>query len=207
MLCTMRSYPHNSPEAAARILALVLIADGRVCASEFEVLQQLGAERALGLEPHLLPHIIHTLHEELLLGGCKTEALLDQIHNSALALLMAEISDPSLQRTVMRLSLAAARADGRLAAGETIVLDAARSYWQLVDGEEPSRPDLARRRRACWPELAFRRDDLQQNSGSMSVSARSAGSAWPVSDSPRRRRIDRIGAARATVSGRSRKKR
>jgi hypothetical protein len=47
----MRSYPHNSPEAAARIVALVLISDGHVCSSEFDILKQLGAERELGLEP------------------------------------------------------------------------------------------------------------------------------------------------------------
>jgi hypothetical protein len=34
----MRSYSRNSPEAAARIVALVLIADGHVCRSEFDVL-------------------------------------------------------------------------------------------------------------------------------------------------------------------------
>jgi hypothetical protein len=31
-----------------------------VCSSEFEILEQLGAERELGLEPRLLPHIVHT---------------------------------------------------------------------------------------------------------------------------------------------------
>lgn len=153
---TIRRYPHNSPEAAARILALVLIADGRVCQSEFEVLAQIGAERELGLEPHLLPHIVHTLHEELLLGGCSAGSFGDQLEANTLASLMAEISDPALQRTVMRLSLAAARADGRLAQGETVVLDAARSYWRLLEGDEQVRVQSARRR-ASWPELAFKK--------------------------------------------------
>ena len=65
----MRSYPRNSADAAARIVALVLISDGHVCSSEFDVLKQLGAERELGLEPRLLPHIVYTLCEELLAGG------------------------------------------------------------------------------------------------------------------------------------------
>jgi hypothetical protein len=59
---------------------------------------------------------------------------------------MAEISDPALQRTVLRLSLAAARADGHLADGEAIVLEAARRHWQLFDGEESSLPTSARHR-------------------------------------------------------------
>ena len=142
----MRSYPHNSPEAAARIVALVLISDGHVCSSEFNILNQLGAERELGLEPRLLPHIVHTLCEELLLGGYETGSLMSNVDDSALASLMAEISDPVLQRTVLRLSLAAARADGHLADGEAIVLEAVRRHWQLFDGEESSLPTPVRHR-------------------------------------------------------------
>jgi hypothetical protein len=141
----VRSYPHNSPEAAARIVALVLISDGHVCSSEFDILKQLGAERELGLEPQLLPHIVHTLCEELLAGGYATGSLMDNVDDRTLASLMAEISDPALQRTVLRLSLAAARADGHLADGETVVLEAARHHWQLVDGQESSATKSTRR--------------------------------------------------------------
>jgi uncharacterized membrane protein YebE (DUF533 family) len=59
------------------------------------------------------------------------------VDDTALASLMAEISDPALHRTVLRLSLAAARADGHLADGETLVLEAARHHWKLVDAEAP----------------------------------------------------------------------
>ncbi len=145
----MRSYPHNSPEAAARIVALVLISDGYVCSSKFDILRQMGAERELGLEPYLLPHIVHMVCEELLLGGYETGWLMGNVDDSALASLMAEISDPAPQRTVLRLSLAAARADGHLADGEAIVMEAARHHWQLFDGAKSSL--LATRRHAAWP--------------------------------------------------------
>ncbi len=141
----MRSYPQNSPEAAARIVALVLISDGHVCSSEFDILKRLGAEHELGLEPQLLPHIVHTLCEELLASGYETGSLMSHVDDSALGSLMAEISDPALRRKVLRLSLAAARADGHLADGETLVLEAARRRWKLVDGEEPSVTQAARR--------------------------------------------------------------
>ena len=144
----MRSYPRNSPEAAARIVALVLISDGHVCKTEFDILKLLGAESELGLEPHLLPHIVHTLCEELLLGGFASGSLLEGVDDSALAALMAEVSDPVLQKTVLRLSLAAARADGHLADGEALVLGAARHHWRLADGAEVSAPAPARRQAA-----------------------------------------------------------
>ena len=116
-----------------------------MCSSEFDILKRLGAERELGLEPDLLPHIVHTLCEELLLGGYATGSLLDNVDDSTLASLMAEISDPALQRTVLRPSLAAARADGQLADGEAVVVEAARHDWQLVDGQESIAPASARR--------------------------------------------------------------
>ena len=133
----MRSYPRNSPEAAARIVALVLISDGHMCSSEFDVLKQLDAERELGLKPQFFLHIVQTLCEELLASGYETGSLLGNLGASALASLMAEISDAALQRTVLRLSLAAARADGHLAEGETLLVEAARHYRKLVDAEEP----------------------------------------------------------------------
>jgi hypothetical protein len=41
--------------------------------------------------------------------------------------------------------LAAVRADGHLADGETMVLKAARHHWQLVDGQESMAPKTTRR--------------------------------------------------------------
>jgi hypothetical protein len=61
---------------------------------------------------------------------------------------MAEISDPALQRKVLRLSLAAARADGHLADGETLVVEAAQHHWKLFDGEEPSAKKVSHRHAA-----------------------------------------------------------
>jgi hypothetical protein len=133
----MRSYPHNSPEAAARIVALVLVSDGHVCSSEFDVLRRLDAERELGLEPQLLPHIVHTLCEELLMGAAETGSPWSSVDEYTLAALMAEISDPALQRKVLRLCLAAARADGHLADGEAAVVAAARRHWPLAVEEVP----------------------------------------------------------------------
>ncbi len=53
------------------------------------------------------------------------------VDDSALASLMAEVDEPALQRKVLRLAVAAARADEHLADGETLVLEAARRHWGL----------------------------------------------------------------------------
>jgi hypothetical protein len=127
----MRSYPRNSPEAAARIVALVLIADGHVCRSEFDALNLLDAPRELGLEPDGFPRIVQTLCEDLLVGGHGRGSMLGAVDSSSLASLMAEVDEPALQRKVLRLAVAAARADRHLADGEALVLAAARRHWGL----------------------------------------------------------------------------
>jgi len=43
----------------------------------------------------------------------------------------------------VRISLAAARTEGHLADGETLVLEAAQHYWRLVDGNEARARDIA----------------------------------------------------------------
>lgn len=128
----MRSYPRNSPEAAARIVALVLISDGHVCSSEFEVLRQLDAARRLGLAPDALPGLVHTLCEDLL-AGAGSGALMEGIDPDTLASLMREIDDPQLQQQVLQLALAAARADSHLADAEALVLGAAAHHWKLTE--------------------------------------------------------------------------
>lgn len=45
----MRTYPRNSPQAAARIVALAMLADGHVCRSEIEALERCDAAARLGL--------------------------------------------------------------------------------------------------------------------------------------------------------------
>ena len=46
----MRKYPKNSPQAAARIVALTLIADGDIGQEELALLENLAVHHQLGLE-------------------------------------------------------------------------------------------------------------------------------------------------------------
>lgn len=139
----MRSYPRNSPEAAARIVALVLIADGHVCHSEFEMFKRLDGPRQLGLRSDGFSDIVQTLCEDLLMGRHDGGSMLGGVDEDTLASLMAEVDEPALQRKVLGLAVAAARADQHLAEGETLVLTAARRYWGIADEAQACRPVAA----------------------------------------------------------------
>jgi hypothetical protein len=134
----MRSYPRNSPQAAGRLVALVLLADGHVCRSEFATLEALDAPRALGLPADAIPQIVQDLCEDLLLGAWHGGSMLDSVDEPTLAQLMAEVDDPALRREVLRLAHAAAGADNHLADGEAFVLNAARRFWRLEVEALPS---------------------------------------------------------------------
>lgn len=126
----MRSYPCNSPEAAARIVALVLISDGHVSKSEFESLDQFDGTRDLGLEPHNMPGIVQTLCEDLLMAGFDGRSILSHLDDGTLAPLMAEVDEPQLQSKVLRVAACVVNADQHLSDGETAMLEAISRHWQ-----------------------------------------------------------------------------
>lgn len=55
----MRPYANNSPQAAARIVALAMLADGDICMAEVGVLDRLGAHEQLGLETEPFHIVVH----------------------------------------------------------------------------------------------------------------------------------------------------
>ena len=128
----MRTFPLDSPEAAARIVALVLVADGHVDRSEIDALNRLHIESELGLPTGGFAQQIQTLCEDLLVGASASGSIVGAIDELTLASFMDEVHHPELQRTVLRLARAAASADQHLADGEFVVLNAARQHWGLT---------------------------------------------------------------------------
>lgn len=134
----MRSYPRNSPEAAARIVALVLVSDGHVCRSEMEALKQLHVERELGLAPGAFAEVLRTLCEDLLMGAYGSGSLMCSVDERTLASLLAEVDEPGLQGKVLLLAGAAAAADRHLAEAEDLVVAAARRHWPIAASSRPT---------------------------------------------------------------------
>lgn len=127
----MRSYPNNSPQAAARIVALAMLADGALSKAELDVLDRLGAPEQLGLQSEEFHVVAHALCEDLLSAAHLTWADACRVDPRALAGMMAEVDDPRLRLKVMRLCVSLAEADGHVAEGESIMLVAAVEHWGL----------------------------------------------------------------------------
>jgi hypothetical protein len=131
----MRRHPLNSPQAAGRLLALLLIADGKVARCEMDVLGRLEAEAVLGLAPGELQRLVLEAQEDLPSRG-ESPAMMDE---TCLASLFAEVDDPALQHRVLRLAIAAAGADHQVAEAEAYLIGAAGWHWRLY--RERKRPE------------------------------------------------------------------
>jgi hypothetical protein len=127
----MRSYPRNSPEAAARIVALILISDGHVSRSEYVALNQPNGVQALGLQPEQMPGIVQTLCEDLLMDGFDGRSMLSHVGDEWVASLLAEVNELQLQNKVLRVASHVVHADQHVSDGEAAMLDEISRLWGL----------------------------------------------------------------------------
>lgn len=127
----MRSYPVNSPQAAARIVALTLVADGDIGDAEMALLDRLAVHEQLGLQRQELQGLLDSFCEDLLSSGQLHWADVCPVDELTLANLIGEIQDPALRLKVLRLCVQLAEVDDQVDAGESIVLAAAVEQWGL----------------------------------------------------------------------------
>lgn len=135
----MRTYPNDSPRAAARIVALALLADGGLSRAELERLDHMNAPALLGLSREDLHDVVQTCCEDLLgtaylnwEGSCRLD-------RQTLRQILGEIRNPALRLSVLQLCASVADADNDLSEGELVVLNAAIEEWGIGVGV-PGRP-------------------------------------------------------------------
>lgn len=127
----MRSYPVNSPQAAARVLSLLMLADGHLSRPELDQLTRMDAHGRLGLERDELFKVLNAYCEERLQATHMNWAEACQIDLPTLRQLLAEIEAPELRRTLMDLCVALIGVDTEVADDERRVLNEAALAWGL----------------------------------------------------------------------------
>ena len=128
---SMRKYAQNSPQAAARIVALTLVADGDVGQAELDLLDSQAVHAQLGLTRDALHAVIDTFCEDLLSSKQLNWADACPVDEYTLADLMGQVDDPALRRKVLGVCVKLAEVDAHVAEGESIVLSAAVAHWSL----------------------------------------------------------------------------
>lgn len=127
----MRSFPRNSPHAAARIVVLTLLADGHLSRTELNALLREEAAADLRLSALRLDALVREVSEDLLATGFGAWSNGQALDQAIVAGALAEIDDPGLRARTLALCLAVAQADGYVSAGEQALLDEAARRWGL----------------------------------------------------------------------------
>lgn len=133
----LSSYPRNSPQAAARILAVALISNGKMQPSELAAMEAHDARGQLDITDLDWHDVVHDLCAHLLSTATHGTGTDCRIDPRLIEQMLDEVDDVALQRRVLRLCTVIADADGQIDEGEETVLLAAVNRWELHPEEQP----------------------------------------------------------------------
>lgn len=135
----LRAYPHGSPRAKARLVALALLADGRLEDGEIDMLDRNGAFFRLGISRSDFFEVMADFCADLMrLPEGKGNALLTP---AMLAGLFAEVENGEDRTMLLQLIFELAHSDGTISGNEENLLRHAIENWAA-----PSAGDAARHR-------------------------------------------------------------
>lgn len=125
----MRSYATNSPEAAARVVAMALLADGHLSMTEVQALDRLQVIHRLGLAPTRFAEVLEDFCHDLLQSHRGPWTGSSQLDPHVRTRLVAEITQPALQAHIMTLCSDIIHADHHLADTEVDMMARLADHW------------------------------------------------------------------------------
>ncbi len=128
----MRSYPANSPQASARILAIMLLVDGHADHNELKTLESHPGLRQLGLNAKQVEGILRALCHDLMIAANHDWNMTLQLSPLSQQQLLAEITDPVLQASLIQLSHDLISTDGYAHPAETAFIEAMEKAWKPI---------------------------------------------------------------------------
>lgn len=127
----MRRYRLNSPHAAARVVALTLLADGLVSRGELAALFRLSVFERLGIDCVDMEVLLEDLARDLRSLDTSAWDHTGDLHALAVRCVLDDVTDPELRQEVAEICREIALCESHLSDGEEAVLDLATSRWQL----------------------------------------------------------------------------
>lgn len=127
----MRNYCIDSPQACARVLALVLIADGGVSDAELASFAAEADAHAMGIDERLMEEVLRELCEDLQMVSRRRWGR--DLEPTQLNPLLEEVRDSRRRGLLLSLAYRIAQADGRLSDGEGRLLAHMIRRWRPED--------------------------------------------------------------------------
>ncbi len=142
----LRAYPPDSPRAMARLVALAMLADGRLEERELAALDRRGVLTALGITRADFNQVLFDLCQDLAALPDRRGAYF--LSATVLDGLFAEVRSIARQKSMVRVLFDVIRSDGHLAAGEE------RLFWSALDAWSMRLEALSAARPAGHPATA-----------------------------------------------------
>lgn len=126
----MRSYPTNSPEALARLVAMAILADGRLDNREVDWIKHNDTAALLGVDRDTLIQVLLDCCRDVINEAEQERVFLLEDHR--LARLADDLTDPALQKVAVSAMLILAKSDGSVSEGEETLLRFLMNRWGLT---------------------------------------------------------------------------
>ncbi|MDP3424541.1 MAG: hypothetical protein Q8S32_12355 [Burkholderiaceae bacterium] len=141
----MHSYPLNSPQSAARVLAVVVLADGHCSQTELALIRAQQATTQLGLTADAWECVVRDFVDDLMLASRSEWTGAGRMDAHTREQLLSEVTDPGLQERLRALARSVVLVDGHVTDDELLVLSTMDRLWQRpVAISQVSAPSAAR---------------------------------------------------------------
>lgn len=125
----MRRYPTNSPEARARIVVAVLMADGSLDVSEIDQMARKHLTEMIGVSGDVFEQVLHDYCDDILMTGQRSESFERKLSLDVFSLLLAEVTDSFMQLRLTAVILDLISVDGDLCPHELSMVGRLMASW------------------------------------------------------------------------------
>ena len=125
----MRSYATNSPEALARLIAMAILADGRLDNREIDWVKQHDTASMLGVDADTLVQVLLDCCRDVISEAEQERVFL--LEDARLSRLADDITDVVLRKVALSAMLIIAKADGNVSEGEQTLLRFLMQRWNI----------------------------------------------------------------------------
>ncbi len=126
----MKTYPINSPEAMARILAMTMIADARLDDRELEIMDSLRLYDVLGIGKTEFSKVVKDYCDDLVAAGAP-DGRIDLMDRDRIHAVVDLVDDPAKREDVANMVLNIVKADGDFHGAELALFRYILSRWKL----------------------------------------------------------------------------
>ncbi|MBP8132918.1 MULTISPECIES: TerB family tellurite resistance protein [Zoogloea] len=126
----MRTYATNSPAAIGRLIAMAILADGRLDNREVDWIKHNDTASLLGVDRDTLIQVLLDCCRDVITEAEQERVFLLEDHR--LARLADDITDKALQKVALSAILLIAKADGDVSEGEQTLLRFLMNRWQIT---------------------------------------------------------------------------